>query len=184
MQNFWKTVWYTLTHITFKGRTSRKDYLYWFLFNILFSVCVLLLVSLPARLVQPHIQELSFIGQLTAMLYFLGASIVTLIISIWKFIADITIYVRRFHDFGKSAWWPLFLYWVIALVITIILGTLLAIGYCLLFHIGKEGSHLVSSIIVQILMILNTIVYVSISLFKKGDLGENKYGFPSELNKD
>lgn len=182
MQNFWKTVWYTLTHITFKGRTSRKDYLYWFLFNILFSVCVLLLVSLPARMIRPHIPELSIGGQLMATVYFLAASVVTLIVSIWKFIADITISVRRFHDFGKSAWWPLLWYWLIAFVVTLILGIGLSVAYVLIAHAGREPQ--VSTLIVQVLMLLNTIVYVAISLFKKGDVGENKYGLPSELNRD
>lgn len=184
MQNFWKTVWYTLTHITFKGRSSRKDYLYWFLFNILFSVCVFLLVSLPAKMIQPHIQELSIGGQLTATVYFLAASVVTIIVSIWKFIADIAIYVRRFHDFEKSAWWPLLWYWLIAFVVTFILGIGLSIAYVVIAHAGREASHQVSTLIVQALMLINTIVYVAISLFKKGTVGENKYGLPSELNRD
>ncbi len=184
MQNFWKTVWYTLTHITFKGRSSRKDFLYWFFFNILFSLCVFLLVSMPAKMIQPHIPELSVIAQLSATIYFLAASVITLIVSVWKFLADICIYVRRFHDFGKSAWWPLFFYWIIALAITIILGVAISIAVCVISNLGKEASHQVSLLIVQILTLINAVVYVSISLFKKGDVCENKYGLPSELNKD
>lgn len=184
MQNFWNTVWFTLSHVTFKGRTSRKDYLYWFLFNILFSVCVFLLVSLPAKMVQPHIPELSFSGQLTATLYFLGASIVTLIVSMWKFVAEIALYVRRFHDFGKSAWWALLWYWLISFAIVIVLSVTIVI-ICSSCGIGSKN--LVISIAVvssQILILISLLYYLYLCLFKKGDVGENKYGLPSELNKD
>lgn len=120
MKNFWKTVWFNLTHITFKGRTSRKEYLYWFLFHIAFSFAILLLISFPAKILAPHSQELSTTAMLMAMIYFLGVSLVVLVISIWKFVADVTVIVRRFQILAKVLgllflyigvlrWWSLLL---------------------------------------------------------------------------
>lgn len=184
MQNFWKTVWYMLTHITFKGRASRKDYLYWFLFHILLCVCLYLFVSLPAKMLQPYIQDLSAVGQLTVSLYFLGAAVVALIISIWKFFADVAILVRRFHDFGKSAWWALLWYWVISIIITVVLCIIIVVSYIMITQGLQDSDHSLSAIVAQILMTISSLIYICICLFKNGDVGENKYGLPSELNKD
>lgn len=182
MTNFWKTVWYTLTHITFKGRSSRKDYLCWFLFHILFVVFLSLFISLPAKMLQPHIQDLSVFGQLTASLYFLGASVVAIIVSIWKFFADVAILVRRFHDFGKSAWWALFWYWVISIIVTVVLGVIIVVSYIMITHGFKDSTHSLSALVAQILMTISSLIYVCICLFKHGNESVNKYGEPSDLN--
>ncbi len=181
MKKFWQSVWFNLTHITFKGRTSRKEYLYWFLFHIAFSFAILLLISLPAKILAPHSQELSTTAMLMAMIYFLGVSLVVLVISIWKFVADVTVIVRRFHDFGTSAWIAFPVYWCVAMVVAFIAGIGFPILYSMVAQLDKQAFKLLGTSTVNIVILFFSIVLVAICIFKKGDEGENKYGLPSEL---
>ena len=171
MKNFWKTVWFNLTHITFKGRTSRKEYLYWFLFHIAFSFAILLLISFPAKILAPHSQELSTTAMLMAMIYFLGVSLVVLVISIWKFVADVTVIVRRFHDFGKSAWWSLGKYWAKAIGSVVLTYFIFAI---------IPGCPTIGLFVVFLMCIIFCLYYFGLALFKKGDEDENIFGLPPE----
>ena len=179
MQNFWQSVWFNLTHITFKGRTSKKEYLYWFLFHILFSFVTFLFVTLPANFLKPHIQDLSTTAQLTLILYFLASAIIILGLGIWKFLADITVSVRRFHDFGKSAWFPLFWFWVITIAVVVLVSAGVTI-ICAGIGLEKTSAIGISTISGQVVVLIFTLLYLCICLFKKGDVGENEYGLPKE----
>ena len=179
MQKFWTNIWYDLTHITFKGRASKKEYLYWFLFHILFSLVFFLFVSLPANILKPQIQNLSTTAQLMLIIYFFASIIIAFVLGIWKFLADITISVRRFHDFGKSAWVPLFWFWVIAIAVVVIVSvavTIISAG----IGLDKASVIKMSAISGQVTTLIFSLCYLYLCIFKKGDDGENKYGLPSE----
>lgn len=180
MQKFWQSVWFDLTHITFKGRASKKEYLYWFLFNILFTLAIWLFVSLPASMLTPLFPKLSTAVQLTLTVYFFASILISVGFGIWKALADLTVVGRRFHDFGKSAWFALFWYWLIALVVVIFVSigtTVLCAG---VLHLGKSVASVISITFGQVVMFIFWLYYVYLCLFKKGDEGENQYGLPKE----
>lgn len=181
MQKFWQSVWFNLTHITFKGRTSKKEYLYWFLFGLLVSFIFWLFISVPASYLKPRAEQLSTVASISATLYLGGASIIAIVFSIWKALADITIIVRRFHDFGKSAWIAFPVYWCVAMVVAFIAGIGFPILYSMVAQLDKQAFKLLGTSTVNIVILFFSIVLVAICIFKKGDEGENKYGLPSEL---
>lgn len=181
MQKFWQSVWFDLTHITFKGRASKKEYLYWFLFNVLYALVTWLLISLPAFLIKPHLQELSTAAQLTLTVYFFASILISVGFGIWKALADLTILGRRFHDFGKSAWFALFWYWAIAIIVLVLVSIGITILCASVLHLEKSVALVVSTTFGQVVMFIFWLCYVCICLFKKGDVGENKYGLPSEI---
>lgn len=181
MQNFWQNIWFNLTHITFKGRTSRKEYQKWFLFGLLISLLYWLLLSLPAKFIQPQLENISVLGKITATIYFLGGSIVAIIFSIWKAFADITIIVRRFHDFGKNAWYPLILFWIITILISILVSVIAVLVTGSALHMGKSSSVTISTLIGQFVIFIGFLYFLYLCLIKKGDEGENKYGLPTDF---
>lgn len=183
MQRFWQSIWFNLTHITFKGRTSKKEYLYWFLFGFLVSILIWLFISLPAIIIRPHISDISASGQIAATIYFFSAGLFVIIFSIWKSLADITMIVRRFHDFGKSAWFSLLFYWLITTLISISVAVIAVFVTGGLLHIEKTQSVAISSILGQMVFIISSLYFLFLLLFKKGVDKENKYGLPSELQK-
>lgn len=171
MQKFWQSVWFNLTHITFKGRTSKKEYLYWFLFGLLVSFIFWLFISVPASYLKPRAEQLSTVASISATLYLGGASIIAIVFSIWKALADITIIVRRFHDLGKSAWWSLLGYWVMASVILVLTVVIFAI---------IPGCSTIGLFVVFLMCIIFCLYYLGLALFKKGDEDENIFGLPPE----
>lgn len=171
MQKFWQSVWFNLTHITFKGRTSKKEYLYWFLFGLLVSFIFWLFISVPASYLKPRAEQLSTVASISATLYLGGASIIAIVFSIWKALADITIIVRRFHDLGKSAWWSLLGYWVMASVILVLTVVIFAI---------IPGCSTIGLIVTSLMTIIFYVYYVGVALFKNGDEFDNKFGAPPE----
>lgn len=181
MQNFWKSVWFNLTHITFKGRTSSKEYQKWFLFGLLTALLFWLFLSLPAKLIQPQIENISALGQITATIYFLGGSIIAIIFSIWKTLADISIIVRRFHDFGKNAWYSLILFWLITILISILVSVIAVLVTGGALHMEKSLSVIISTLIGQFVVFIGFLYFLYLCLIKKGDEGENKYGLPEDF---
>lgn len=71
-------------YITFSGRASRSEYWWWFIFWSIVGYLIMLLIS----------------NQQTAQTvdYIIGAII---------FLPSLTLWFRRLHDTGRSAWWLL-----------------------------------------------------------------------------
>lgn len=171
MKKFWQIVWYNLTHITFKGRTSRKEFFKWFLFGLLVSLVYYVFVSLPASYFNPRLEQLSTVPSMLATFYLLFFSIIMQIFLLWKFLADISIIVRRFHDFGKSAWWSLGKYWAKAIGSVVLTYFIFAI---------IPGCPTIGLFVVFLLCIIFCLYYLGLALFKKGDEDENIFGLPPE----
>lgn len=77
-------------YAVFSGRARRKEYWYFFLFNLIITM---LLMSLD-----------NFIW-LFSQTYEIG--LFTSIYSLVVFIPSVAVLVRRLHDSGRSAWWLL-----------------------------------------------------------------------------
>lgn len=78
-------------YFDFKGRARRKEYWYFTLFCIIFSILV------------------ELVGMGLGMLmgsYILDSTLIK-IFYIATFIPSISVSVRRLHDIGKSGWWTL-----------------------------------------------------------------------------
>jgi len=76
-------------YAVFNGRARRKEYWYFVLFNIIFSI---LLTAVD-----------SFAGTLDAN----GSGLLSSIYALVVFLPSIAVAVRRLHDVDKSAWWML-----------------------------------------------------------------------------
>ena len=172
MEKFSQTIWFNLTHITFKGRTSRKDFFQWFLFGLLVSIICYVFVLLPEHYLKPRIEQFSTVSAIFATFYLMFSSTIMQIFLIWKFLADISIIVRRFHDIGKSAWWSLFVYWIKAIASVFLVSFIFLI---------IPGCPTIGLLVVILMWLIYCFYYLGISLFKKGDEGENEYGLPSEF---
>ena len=90
---------------------------------------------------------------------------------LWKFLADISIIVRRFHDFGKSAWWSLGKYWAKAIGSVVLTYFIFAI---------IPGCPTIGLFVVFLMCIIFCLYYLGLALFKKGDEDENIFGLPPE----
>ena len=98
--------------VTFRGRARRKEYWYFFLFNIVFSISLSLLDGMLG-------------------LYDTSESIGVLsgIYSILMILPGLSVTVRRLHDTDRSGWWAL-------LRLIPVLGFLF-----LLYVLVKDGSY-------------------------------------------
>ena len=176
MQNFLRFGWYILSNITIEGRISRKEFLNWFLFSTLVSIALYLLLQLPSSIFNA-LGKNSEIVSLIGTIYLSIVSFVQIIVSLWKSIADVTVSIRRFHDFGKSAWF-VFLYWVIAFVASFICGV---VAFFALFNqLPKTFFVFVVAFIPFLVIGSSSLIYFLICLLKKGDEGENEFGLPKE----
>ena len=72
-------------YAVFSGRANRKEYWYFFLFNIIISIVLSVIVNV--------------IGH--------GANIISILYSLAVLVPSLAVAVRRLHDIGKSGWWIL-----------------------------------------------------------------------------
>ncbi len=176
MQNILRFGWFILSNITIEGRISRKEFWNWFLFSTLVSIALFLLFQLPASIFNAlgkHSDIVSVIG--TIYLYII--SFAQIIFSLWKSIADVTVSIRRFHDFGKSALVVLF-YWIIAFVASFISAV---VAFFALYHQLPETILIFTVTLIPFLVFgIFSLIYFFICLIKKGDEGENEFGLPKE----
>ena len=94
----------------FRGRASRAEYWYWFLFTVLLGVGLSLVL------------EYSFVGDFVAGILGEGLqeSLPTLV-GIILFLPSLAVSARRLHDTNKSAWWLLLILvpvvgWIVLIV--------------------------------------------------------------------
>lgn len=150
-------------YFDFKGRTSRKAYWMFVLFNYVITG-VLNIFS-----------EQSFFTALIGGVY--GLVIV---------IPLIASEVRRLHDVGKSGWWVAGKF--ILNLITFAYLIFILINFIPMFKksFNLENHFLINFPLFLIFFIANAVVtiYVFILKIKKGDAGKNKYGSSPELNEN
>ena len=89
-------------YVTFKGRASRSEYWWFFLFT--------LIIGLGADLVAVAAYN---IGDPTG-------EILSLIISLIFLLPSIAVATRRLHDTGRSGWWQLLYFTIIGGVLVIV----------------------------------------------------------------
>lgn len=176
MQNILRFGWFILSNITIEGRISRKEFLNWFLFSTLVSIALYLLLQLPASIFNAlgkHSDIVSLIGTIYLSIIFFAQ----IIFSLWKSIADVTVSIRRIHDFGKSALVVLF-YWIIAFVASFISAV---VAFFALYHQLPETILIFTVTLIPFLVFgIFSLIYFFICLIKKGDEGENEFGLPKE----
>lgn len=98
-------------YATFKGRATRSEYWFFYLFNAIMSS---ILMGLALMLEQ---EEVGFI--------FFGLTVVYLVVT---FLPSLSVTVRRLHDIGKSGWWYF-------MVLVPYIGALI-----LLYYLCKKGT--------------------------------------------
>lgn len=175
MSTFWANIWYNFTHITFKGRSSAKEYQYWFLFCILYFVLTCVMISVPNMYLQT-IANNSEEVLLGLSFYIILAAIVFCVFSIWKGLADLTLVVRRLHDMNKTGWWFVG-YFIIAFIIVFVI----TLGFSIILvgaQISRETSDLLIKTCSNILSFLFSFAFVLLCMIKKGNPSENKFGAP------
>ena len=113
--------WYALAlskYATFKGRASRKEYWYFVLFNIIFSILLGLLDEVLGTVYVLQEPQGIFHG-----LYFL-----------LMIIPSFAVTVRRLHDSGRSGWW------IVAGIILFILTTSIAVFASFNYHLNSANT--------------------------------------------
>lgn len=178
--NYWKNIWKTLTHISVKGRSSKQEFLRFFILRLILLCSVLLFLQLPASYVQHHLLPnngtvLPIAQSLTVLLYFLCVGGIHLVINLWASIAEFTLTVRRFHDFNKSGW-LMILFWVVGIIVIVFIAILVLVTVGISCNIPKDSIKALSSIVSNILVYGLYFILCSICIFKKGTIGPNKYG--------
>ena len=104
-------------YATFQGRASRSEYWFFYLFNILLEIGLLIVGLILGAIV----------GDGTGALAGMGIAYVLLCIyGLIALIPSISVFVRRMHDIGRSGWW----YWIafVPIVGTIVLLVFLLTG--------------------------------------------------------
>ncbi|TVR04099.1 MAG: DUF805 domain-containing protein [Deltaproteobacteria bacterium] len=81
--------WTLRKYATFSGRSSRSEYWYFFLFNLLVSIAAIAMDNV-------------LFGTLNG-----GSGPIDLLTSLALFIPGIAVTARRLHDTGRSGWWML-----------------------------------------------------------------------------
>jgi uncharacterized membrane protein YhaH (DUF805 family) len=94
-------------YVTWKGRASRSEFWYFYLFTILSYIGGLIVVEIAALLS-------SMLGTLFALVYAVGM--------LALFLPYLSVLVRRLHDTNRSGWW----YWI---VLVPLLGVILLIVF-------------------------------------------------------
>lgn len=104
-------------YATFQGRASRSEYWFFYLFNILLEIGLLIVGLILGAIV----------GDGTGALAGMGiAYVLFCIYGLIALIPSISVFVRRMHDIGRSGWW----YWLalVPLVGVIVLLVFLLTG--------------------------------------------------------
>ena len=96
----------------FSGRARRKEYWMFVLFNIIFSICALLIDVLIGTSF-----EMNGIN--------LGYGYIYMLYGLFVFIPGLAVLIRRLHDIGKSGWYILISFipliggiWLLVLLVT------------------------------------------------------------------
>lgn len=86
-------------YATFQGRASRSEYWYFYLFNILLEIGLLIVGFILGAILGDSAGAFAGMGFAYVLLCIYGLIIL---------IPNISVFVRRMHDIGRSGWW----YWI------------------------------------------------------------------------
>ncbi|MCR5261654.1 MAG: DUF805 domain-containing protein [Candidatus Gastranaerophilales bacterium] len=166
---FWETVKKCMLNINFKGRNTRKEYIFFKIFQFLFGFLGFLFVFIPLIFLAvvlagksgsvPNISASDLPKNITVpAIYCALAFLIYLPLSIWVGIANLCVSVKRLHDLNYSGW--IYLAYIIILM-------------CLTFV--KDQYGIASSIVV-----LATFAELIIFACLKGTDGANKFDEPTK----
>lgn len=86
-------------YATFQGRASRSEYWYFYLFNILLEIGLLIVGFILGAILGDSAGAFAGMDCAYVLLCIYGLIIL---------IPNISVFVRRMHDIGRSGWW----YWI------------------------------------------------------------------------
>lgn len=150
---------------TFTGRARRSEYWYWYLFSVI--------VSMPLSIILEIIPEDDWIL----------AIIVALVASGWNFfnmIATLSVAIRRLHDTGRSGWWYgvsmiLAFVWAMLVVVGIVVFAVSMIDDTSASMMEALTPFLVVLLVTYIPLLAYSIVLL-VWLCQDSTPGPNKYG--------
>jgi uncharacterized membrane protein YhaH (DUF805 family) len=150
-------------YATIQGRTTRREYWMFVLFNIIFSGVA------------------SILDRALGLNYALGDSgLLQTLYSLFTFVPGLTAVVRRLHDIGKSGWWLLRWHLVVGIVtlmffayLFVLVGTALFMGAMDVF---PRNGMFISITLFYCAFILAAIIWLLALLVKRGTPAPNKYG--------
>lgn len=129
--NFWEYIKKSLMSITFKGRSTRKEYLIFKVFQFIFGLLTFIFLFIPifllgykAAIVTNTVKDLPDmpIDMIPLGIYCVISFLFFIPLSIWIGIANLCVSVRRLHDFNYSGW-VYFAYIVIITSLTFVKDT-------------------------------------------------------------
>jgi len=146
-----------LTHYAdFSGRARRREYWYFVLFNIIFSIAWAFLIALAIAIANNGFYDFEFI---------LTSSIEARSYQIMILLPVLALIVRRLHDIGKSGWMALIL--LIPIIATFVSRDFI------------EESEWMIPIAIAVLV---GVFWMLALMLTNGQHGENKYGLDPKLS--
>ena len=94
---------YLVKWLNFKGRTSRSEYWWGYLFSLIMSFTISFIIGFVAALF--GVEEDSA-----------TAGLLQLPLALFLMIAGLSLSVRRLHDIDRSGWWNLIIFTIIGIV--------------------------------------------------------------------
>ena len=147
---------------TFSGRARRAEYWYWYLFSVL--------VSLPLQILLEVVPEDSWALMLVVALVSLGWVL-------FDAIATFAVSIRRLHDIGRSGWW-----YGVSVIYGIIWAVVMVIWmFSVLWVTSADSlsSSLIPWLVVALITYIPFLAYSIVLLVwycKDSTPGPNKYG--------
>lgn len=150
-------------YATVQGRTTRREYWMFILFNVLFSGAA------------------SILDRVLGLHHTLGDSgLLQSLYGLFTFVPGLTAAVRRLHDVGKSGWW--FLRWhVIVGIVTLMYFAYVFLLVGAAMFLGSIDTFPKNGMFISIsffycAFILAAIIWLLVLMVKRGTPGTNKYG--------
>ena len=146
MRSFLKNFEKQFLNIKFKGRTTRKEFLFFMLgsLQVILFLFLLFLMQIPISNILP--------GML-----FKIASFIYIAVSLWLALALICAFIRRLHDMNISGW-----YYFLLLMVSMIAG----------FFLEMSNLHQIAIIVPCVIAVLVTILVLAYPSNK----GANNFG--------
>jgi len=158
MFNWYKKVVFE-NYVNFNGRARRSEFWYFILMNMIFSIALMVIDKL-----------------LSLSTGFTSFKIIQNIYSLLLFLPGLAVAVRRLHDVGKSGWWMLVFY----LVIAVSAGGVAAIWFSSLQSPGSIFTNV--WFYVLLLVALGSSIWMMVLNCIAGEQGANKYGSDPKLH--
>lgn len=151
----------------FRGRSTRAEYWWVYLFNILVSLAIYVVGIIAAGV---------SLSRMSPMALFGGGSLVSILSTVYGliiFIPNLALIVRRLHDINHSGWWVLGF-----IAIYVVAGILVAVGasmsFSAIFRGGSNGA--IGLMAVGVVMMLATAIWQLVWLVTPSYPYDNKWG--------